>query len=121
MNCVLRGGGGGGKRWHLDGRRTKKHNSISDYISCAEFLIEKGIVQQNKLAGWGYGAGGLLVAAAINSCPDLFRAAVLKVSMMVYFLLHDLIFPFLEIVCFCLLVCLDFGCIWIDPNNNYFE
>ncbi|XXG49251.1 hypothetical protein AAC387_Pa02g3487 [Persea americana] len=75
----VRGGGGGGKRWHLDGRRTRKHNSINDYISCAEFLIEKGIVQQNKLAGWGNGAGGLLVAAAINSCPDLFRAAVLKV------------------------------------------
>eukprot|EP00268_Persea_americana_P014179 TRINITY_DN16290_c0_g1_i23.p1 TRINITY_DN16290_c0_g1~~TRINITY_DN16290_c0_g1_i23.p1 ORF type:complete len:379 (-),score=59.34 TRINITY_DN16290_c0_g1_i23:356-1492(-) len=75
----VRGGGGGGKRWHLDGRRTRKHNSINDYISCAEFLIEKGIVQQHKLAGWGNGAGGLLVAATINSCPDLFRAAVLKV------------------------------------------
>jgi len=38
-------------------------------------------VQENKLAGWGYSAGGLLVAAAINSCPDLFRAAILKVYM----------------------------------------
>lgn len=75
----VRGGGGGGKRWHLDGIRSKKHNSISDYISCAKFLIEKGIVQHNKLAGWGYSAGGLLVASAINSCPDLFRAVVLKV------------------------------------------
>ncbi|KAI4325505.1 hypothetical protein MLD38_030896 [Melastoma candidum] len=29
--------------------------------------------------GWGHSAGGLLVASAINKCPDLFCAAVLKV------------------------------------------
>ncbi|XP_065633941.1 uncharacterized protein LOC112038081 [Quercus suber] len=75
----VRGGGGGGKRWHHDGRRAKKHNSIKDYLCCAKFLIEKGIVQENKLAGWGHSAGGLLVASAINCCPDLFRAAILKV------------------------------------------
>ncbi|MED6197085.1 hypothetical protein PIB30_053417 [Stylosanthes scabra] len=75
----VRGGGGYGKKWHHDGRRTKKHNSINDYISCAKFLIEKDIVDENKLAGWGYSAGGLLVASAINQHPDLFRAAVLKV------------------------------------------
>lgn len=78
---VFRGGGGGGKKWHNDGRRTKKNNSIKDYISCAKYLVEREIVHENKLAGWGYSAGGLLVASAINSCPDLFRAAVLKVSM----------------------------------------
>ncbi|XP_065008918.1 uncharacterized protein LOC135639087 isoform X1 [Musa acuminata AAA Group] len=75
----VRGGSGGGKKWHHDGRRTKKQNSIIDYISCAEFLVGEGIVQKNKLAGWGYSAGGLLVASAINIRPDLFRAAVLKV------------------------------------------
>ncbi|XP_071711689.1 uncharacterized protein [Rutidosis leptorrhynchoides] len=75
----VRGGGGRGKRWHEDGRRTKKQNSINDYISCAKFLVENEIVHQNKLAGWGYSAGGLLVASAINCCPHLFRAAVLKV------------------------------------------
>lgn len=77
----FRGGGGRGKKWHHDGRRTNKHNSINDYISCAKFLTERGIVHENKLAGWGYSAGGLLVASAINHSPDLFRAAVLKVSM----------------------------------------
>lgn len=80
MICY-RGGGGGGKKWHHDGRRTEKHNSIKDYLSCAEFLIEKRIVQENKLAGWGFSAGGLLVASAINCFPDLFRAAILKVCM----------------------------------------
>ncbi|KAI4327512.1 hypothetical protein L6164_019962 [Bauhinia variegata] len=75
----VRGGGGYGKKWHHDGRRIKKHNSINDYISCAKFLIERDIVHENKLAGWGYSAGGLLVASAINRSPELFRAAVLKV------------------------------------------
>ncbi|KAL5201135.1 hypothetical protein ABZP36_035489 [Zizania latifolia] len=75
----VRGGGGYGKKWHQDGARTKKMNSIYDFVSCGEFLLEKGIIQENKLAGWGYSAGGLLVASAINTRPDLFRAAVLKV------------------------------------------
>lgn len=39
-------------------------------------------MQENKLAGWGYSAGGLLVAAAINSCPHLFHAAILKVHIL---------------------------------------
>ena len=76
---VFRGGGGYGKKWHQEGSRTKKMNSVCDFVSCGEFLLEKGIIQENKLAGWGYSAGGLLVASAINTRPDLFRAAVLKV------------------------------------------
>ncbi|XP_051115940.1 uncharacterized protein LOC127241094 [Andrographis paniculata] len=75
----VRGGGGGGKKWRHDGRQRKKLNSVKDYIACAKFLIEKDVVEETKLAGWGYSAGGLLVASAINFCPDLFRAAVLKV------------------------------------------
>ncbi|CAI9110073.1 OLC1v1010037C1 [Oldenlandia corymbosa var. corymbosa] len=75
----VRGGGGYGRKWHQDGQRTKKMNSINDYINCAKFLVGSKIVEENKLCGWGQSAGGLLVAAAMNSCPDLFRAAVLKV------------------------------------------
>lgn len=79
LGFVFRGGGGQGKKWHQDGRGAKKLNSIKDYIHCAKFLVENNIVQANKLAGWGYSAGGLVVASAINQCPDLFQAAVLKV------------------------------------------
>ncbi|XP_059069028.1 uncharacterized protein LOC131067560 isoform X2 [Cryptomeria japonica] len=74
----VRGGGGGGKSWHHEGRASKKLNSIHDYIACAKFLIEQKYVHHSKLAAWGYGAGGLLVGAAINIYPDLFCAAVLK-------------------------------------------
>ncbi|CAN1749168.1 Protease 2, partial [Linum perenne] len=75
---TCRGGGGHGKAWHHSGRSLNKLNSVKDYVSCAKFLIEKEIVGEDKLAGSGSSAGGLLVAAAINYCPDLFRAAVLK-------------------------------------------
>ncbi|KAK3412230.1 hypothetical protein EUGRSUZ_I01019 [Eucalyptus grandis] len=75
----VRGGGGRGRSCQDDGRNRKKCNSIKDYISCARFLIDREMVHENKLAGWGYSAGGLLVASAINRCPGLFRAAVLKV------------------------------------------
>ncbi|KAM5576356.1 hypothetical protein ABKV19_007292 [Rosa sericea] len=75
----VRGGGGGGKKWHHDGRCTKKINSIKDFIACANFLVDKEIVHEKKLAASGYSAGGLVVASAINQCPHLFTAAVLKV------------------------------------------
>ncbi|PRQ54936.1 putative oligopeptidase B transcription factor WD40-like family [Rosa chinensis] len=75
----VRGGGGGGKKWHHDGRCTKKINSIKDFIACANFLVDKEIVHGKKLAASGYSAGGLVVASAINQCPHLFTAAVLKV------------------------------------------
>ncbi|KAJ1701667.1 hypothetical protein LUZ63_001446 [Rhynchospora breviuscula] len=75
----VRGGGGHGKKWHQDGTRTKKINSINDFVSCAEFLVEKKLVKENRLAAWGYSAGGLLVASAINAKPSLFRTAILKV------------------------------------------
>lgn len=75
----VRGGGGRGKKWHHDGRRNMKHNSIQDFLHCAKFLVEEKNVPEERLAAWGYSAGGLLVASAINCCPHLFRAAVLKV------------------------------------------
>ncbi|PIA52390.1 hypothetical protein AQUCO_01000335v1, partial [Aquilegia coerulea] len=92
----VRGGGGRGKRWHHDGRGTKKLNSIQDYISCAKFLVKREIVNPNKLAGWGYSAGGLLVASAINTEPDLFRAAVLKVPFLDA--LNTLLYPILPLM-----------------------
>ncbi|KAG0464927.1 hypothetical protein HPP92_019091 [Vanilla planifolia] len=85
--------GGGGEKWHHDGMRMKKQNSVIDYVSCSEFLISEGFTHKNKLTGWGYSAGGLLVAAAINSRPDLYRAAVLKVPFLdaVNTLLHPIL------------------------------
>lgn len=112
MILISRGGGGGGRKWYHDGRRTEKLNSVKDYISCAKFLIEREVVQETKLAGWGYSAGGLLVASAINSCPDLFRAAVLKVGQLentfFFFFLFSLFSHLTHLVGRCMLTVLMF-------------
>lgn len=75
------GGGGGDSSWHRCGSGLEKPNSIHDFISCANFLIHNGYVHKDRLGSIGYSAGGLLVGAAINMHPNLFRAAILKVSL----------------------------------------
>ncbi|KAK9074466.1 hypothetical protein SSX86_007064 [Deinandra increscens subsp. villosa] len=76
----VRGGGGGGDpSWHKNGSGFHKLNSINDFISCGDYLIKEGYVHKDQLSAIGHSAGGLLVAAAINMHPELFRAAILKV------------------------------------------
>ncbi|WCJ26328.1 Prolyl oligopeptidase family protein [Euphorbia peplus] len=75
----VRGGGEGDLSWHKSGSGLNKLNSMYDFISCGDYLINEGYVHKDKLNAIGYSAGGLLVGAAINMNPSLFRAAILKV------------------------------------------
>ncbi|WCJ35775.1 Prolyl oligopeptidase family protein [Euphorbia peplus] len=75
----VRGGGEGDLSWHKSGSGLNKLNSMYDFISCGDYLINEGYVHKDKLTAIGYSAGGLLVGAAINMNPSLFRAAILKV------------------------------------------
>ena len=75
----VRGGGELGRAWYNDGKGMKKTNSIHDYLACAEWLIEEGFTRPELLAGHGMSAGGLLLGAASNWRPELFRAMVMKV------------------------------------------
>eukprot|EP00897_Mesotaenium_endlicherianum_P003498 jgi/Mesen1/3176/ME000184S02254 len=77
--CPEWGGGELGKVWHDGGRLLRKRNSFHDFIACAETLVEQGFADVAQLAAKGASAGGLLVAAAVNMRPDLFRAVILKV------------------------------------------
>lgn len=72
----VRGGGEFGHRWFQQGKLFHKKNSFTDFISCAEFLIEEGYADSKRLAIAGASAGGFLVAAAATVRPDLFRAVV---------------------------------------------
>jgi len=77
----VRGGGEKGKSWHLAGYKNTKPNTWKDFISCAEYLIDKGFTNKEKLAGTGTSAGGVLITRAITERPDLFAAAVCNVGM----------------------------------------
>jgi oligopeptidase B len=75
----VRGGGELGRHWYEQGKLRHKHNSFDDFVACAEHLIERGYTTANRLAARGGSAGGLLVGAALNQRPDLFRAVVAEV------------------------------------------
>ncbi|KAK8923929.1 hypothetical protein KSP39_PZI019830 [Platanthera zijinensis] len=70
----IRGGGEMGRKWHEDGMLLNKRNTFTDFIACAEYLIENKYGSKEKLCITG---GGLLIGAVLNMRPDLFKAAVL--------------------------------------------
>ncbi|TYH96527.1 hypothetical protein ES332_A12G183400v1 [Gossypium tomentosum] len=75
----VRGGGGDDHSWHKTGNGLFKQNSIHDFVSCGKYLIDEGYVQRDQLSAIGVSAGCLLIGAALNMYPNLFRAAILKV------------------------------------------
>jgi oligopeptidase B len=75
----IRGGGEMGKKWHDQGRMMSKINTLTDFISCAEYLLEHGYGAKDKLAIEGGSAGGLLMGAVTNMRPDLFKVVVAHV------------------------------------------
>jgi oligopeptidase B len=72
----IRGGGEMGKKWHEDGRMMTKKNTFTDFIDCAQYLIDQGYTTKDKLAVTGRSAGGLLMGAVLNMRPDLFHVAL---------------------------------------------
>eukprot|EP00268_Persea_americana_P062151 TRINITY_DN7943_c0_g1_i1.p1 TRINITY_DN7943_c0_g1~~TRINITY_DN7943_c0_g1_i1.p1 ORF type:complete len:754 (+),score=151.46 TRINITY_DN7943_c0_g1_i1:206-2467(+) len=72
----VRGGGEMGRKWYENGKLLKKRNTFTDFISCAEYLVENKYCSKEKLCIEGRSAGGLLMGAALNMRPDLFKAGV---------------------------------------------
>nr|WP_220348527.1 prolyl oligopeptidase family serine peptidase [Alkalilimnicola ehrlichii] len=75
----IRGGGDLGETWKNAGKLHDKMNSFTDFIACAERLVEAGYTCPERLAIMGGSAGGLLMGAVVNMRPDLFHAAVAQV------------------------------------------
>ena len=75
----VRGGQELGRAWYLQSKREGKELSFSDFIACARHLGEEKIVDSNRIISCGGSAGGLLVGAALNKAPTLFKAVVAEV------------------------------------------
>ncbi|XP_071705643.1 uncharacterized protein [Rutidosis leptorrhynchoides] len=75
----IRGGGEMGRKWYENGKYLQKKNTFTDFIDCAEYLIEKKYCSKEKLCINGGSAGGLLMGAVLNMRPDLFKAVVARV------------------------------------------
>lgn len=75
----VRGGGELGEEWRDAGRMARKMTTFTDFVSCAEFFVKEKWTTPQQMVISGGSAGGMLIGAALNLRPDLFRAAVLDV------------------------------------------
>ncbi len=106
-----RGGSDFGRHWYDEGKLLNKKNTFTDFIACAEYLINQGFTTADKLAVMGVSAGGLLMGAITTMRPELFKAVVAKV-------------PFVDVVTTMLdnslpLVALEYD-EWGNPNQEEF-
>ncbi|GAB4817223.1 hypothetical protein N2152v2_004269 [Parachlorella kessleri] len=75
----VRGGGEMGRRWYEDGKYLNKRNTFTDFVACAEHLVQHKYTSPRRLCIQGRSAGGLTMGAVLNLRPDLFNAAILGV------------------------------------------
>lgn len=68
----IRGGQEMGREWYDEGKLLRKKNTFTDFIACAEHLVQRGFARTAHLYAMGGSAGGLLVGAVMNMRPDLF-------------------------------------------------
>lgn len=75
----IRGGDELGHEWYLAAKFLNKKRTFEDFIASATTLIKEKYTNSGNIVIWGGSAGGLLIGAAINERPELFKAAVAHV------------------------------------------
>lgn len=104
----IRGGSEMGRNWYEHGKFLHKRNTFTDFIACAEHLIQQSWTSPNHLAIQGGSAGGLLMGAVVNMRPDLFKAVLAHV-------------PFVDVVTTILDTSLPLSALeweeWGNPND----
>ncbi|MFA5706006.1 MAG: S9 family peptidase [Candidatus Neomarinimicrobiota bacterium] len=75
----IRGGQEMGRYWYEDGKLLKKMNSFTDFIDCADYLVQEKYTNYHKLVAMGGSAGGLLMGAVANLAPEKFTAIIAQV------------------------------------------
>jgi oligopeptidase B len=76
----IRGGGEMGRSWYETGKLAQKPTTFSDFVAVARELVHRGWTTSAQLAIRGASAGGLLMGAAMNLAPELFRCVVADVA-----------------------------------------
>ncbi len=72
----VRGGKDKGYAWYEAGKLMQKKNTFLDFVAAAEHLCSAGFTRTGNITIQGGSAGGMLVGAAVNLRPDLFKAVV---------------------------------------------
>ncbi|WP_404438978.1 S9 family peptidase [Microbacterium aerolatum] len=75
----VRGGGEMGRNWYEDGKLRNKRNSFTDFVACAEHLIDTGVTAPERMLAEGGSAGGLLMGAVANLAPSKFAGILASV------------------------------------------
>lgn len=75
----IRGGQEMGRQWYEDGKMMKKKNTFTDFIDCAEYLIQEKYTSKAHLYAQGGSAGGLLMGAVVNMAPELWHGVIADV------------------------------------------
>jgi oligopeptidase B len=75
----IRGGQFLGREWYESGKLLNKKNTFTDFIACADHLINRKYTSAKKLMAMGGSAGGLLMGAVVNLRPDLFKGVIAAV------------------------------------------
>ena len=75
----IRGGQEMGRQWYEDGKLLKKKNTFTDFIACAEHLVQEKYADPKRVYASGGSAGGLLMGAVVNLWPELFHGVLAAV------------------------------------------
>ncbi|WP_063062829.1 S9 family peptidase [Nocardia sienata] len=75
----VRGGGEMGRLWYENGKTLTKKNTFTDFVACAQHLVDNGTTAPDRMIADGGSAGGLLVGAVANIAPELFAGVLANV------------------------------------------
>jgi oligopeptidase B len=75
----VRGGQELGRAWYEDGKLLHKKNTFNDFVDVTRFLVAQGYAARDKVFAQGGSAGGLLMGAVVDQCPDCYRGVLARV------------------------------------------
>jgi oligopeptidase B len=72
----IRGGQEMGRSWYDNGKLLQKKNTFTDFVDCAQYLVNEKYTDSDRLFAMGGSAGGLLMGAVANMAPQLFKGII---------------------------------------------